>query len=147
MFSLNKHTPMLTGVVLGLVLGTLVVATAQTPSPLRTGITKASVTEVEHPGKTKGIQINGSGVSLPDPTTRLGDLPMLVDVDAQKPGRYQVIDLDEPGSFAVFDTQTGLMNRYETKEGQQSVTVYSAVVPNHAITSKVHPHLWNEELR
>jgi hypothetical protein len=147
MFSLSKHTPMLTGVVLGLALGTLMVATAQTPSPLRTGITKASVTEVEHPGKTKGVQINGSGVSLPDPTTRLGDLPMLVDEEAQEPGRFQVIDLDEPGSFAVFDTQTGLLNRYETKEGQQTVTVYSAVVPNHAITSYVKPHIWNEELR
>lgn len=96
-----------------------------------------AISELLLPRMQEGREITNGDTAFATYDTDLQDLPVLVP-ESGEAGRYQAIALGDSKEFVILDTRLGLARRFS--EDGSTVVVYSARVPNHAITQAVRRH-------
>lgn len=118
----------------GLLIGAMLVAGIGTSSG---AFSSRSVEDINFPRRQSGITIVGDSTTLATTSTRLEDLPRLVERGETDTRRFEVIPFGTSNEeFLLLDTRSGLVRRYTGN----SVTIYSATVPNHTIRAPIQRH-------
>lgn len=118
----------------GMLIGAMLVAGIGTST---SAFRSRSVEDINFPRRQSGITLVGDATTLATTSTRLEDLPRLVERGETDAGRFEVIPFGTSNEeFLLLDTRTGLVRRFDGT----TVTLYSSTVPNHIITAPIQRH-------